>query len=73
MILAGITIVLLIVLLGYQQFEHSRERAILLNRIQAPETVLQREFVERTEPLPTPEPDLGPFEWQAPEEEALNG
>ena len=38
------------------------ERANLLQRIQAPEVVIQRQAVEQAEPLAPAEADLGPWE-----------
>lgn len=60
-VLACITIVGLLALLAYQQKVHKDERAQLLDRIQAPERVVQQRAISHNGPVPEADVDHGPF------------
>lgn len=71
MVAAILAIVVLSALLAYREHTHARERADLLNRIQAPEIVVSRSILEASErgnPDPIP-PDLGPWSQPPPDED----
>lgn len=71
-VLACIAIVGLLALNALQFVLAKRERADLLLRIQAPTFAIQQEAVKNSQPLPVPQPDLGAFEWQPPDEDDVD-
>lgn len=65
----GFTIVVLAALLLYREHIHAQERSELLNRIQAPEVVINREIVaDAPEPELVPV-DMGPWTLPPPDED----
>lgn len=69
MIEAAIALVFL-AFLAYREHQHSQERAKLLDRIQAPEVVVQRTVLENAPEDPDPIPvDMGPWTIPPPDED----